>query len=162
MFWSCFHYGQVNVNCSLPKSGFALGDTIPLTMEIENQSNKNIYIKASISRMELYDSGKGRTTTTSENNLAASYSRNIPPGATALLEEIAVIPRELPVSILHCPVISAGYFLAIQARSVVGYSQKMKIPILIANASPPPLDRRVVNEVLTTLLRRSFAAMSTQ
>ncbi len=47
-FCCCFNYGEVNVNCSLPQSGFALGDSMPLTMQVENQTSKSIYIRASI------------------------------------------------------------------------------------------------------------------
>ncbi len=47
-FCSCFNFGPVNVSCSVPQSGFALGDTIPLTVEVKNQSNKYVSIHASI------------------------------------------------------------------------------------------------------------------
>ncbi len=121
-FCSCFNFGPVNVSCSLPQSGFALGDTIPLTMEVENQSNKYVSIHASISRTEVYYSGKGPFTTAYRKNLSPLLSRSVLPGTTALLQEALIIPFTLPVSIINCPVFSINYFVTIQAISFLGSS----------------------------------------
>ncbi len=154
-FCCCFNYGHVSVNCSLPRTGYVAEEAIPITMEIDNQSDKNIYIRASLSKIIAYTSGRGRTLTSSSNNLAVSRSRSIPPGTTSLLENNVNIPRKLPVSITNCPVMSVSYLLVIQAKSVLGSSEKMKIPIVIAHASPPPVDERLVDQILG-IFRRHF------
>ncbi len=151
-FSCCFNFGQVTVNCSLPRSGYVVAEAIPITMEIDNQSNKNIYIHASISKKAVYNSGRGRTTMSSKNNLAVSRSQSVFPGSTALLENVINIPRKLPVSITSCPVMSVNYFLVIQARSIIGSSEEMEIPIVIAHAPPPPVDQRLVDQVVDQVL----------
>ncbi len=47
------------------------------------------------------------------------------------------------------------YFLVIQARSVVGSSEKMKIPIVIAHASPPLVDQQLVDQVPVVIANAS-------
>ncbi len=154
-FCCCFNFGQVTVNCSLPSSGYAAEEAIPITMEIDNESTKNIYIRASLSKIIGYYSGRGRTKTFSKNNLAVSRSHSIPPGTTSLLEKFVNIPCKLPVSIANCPVMSVSYFLVIQARSLVGHSKNVTVPIIIAHASPPPVDHHIVDQVLG-ILRHQF------
>ncbi len=80
----------------------------------------------------------------------------MPAGTTALLEDnVLHIPRKLPLS-TRCPAISVKYFLVIQARSVVGSSEKMKIPIVIAHAASPPLvDQQLVDQVPVVIANAS-------
>ncbi len=132
-FCGCFNFGQIKINCSLPRSGYVAEEAIPLTLKVDNQSNKNIYIHASISRVIVFNSGIGRIETSSKINLSVSRSRSIPPGTLALVEIFLYIPPKWPVSITRCPIFSIGYSLVIQARSVLGCSKKMKIPIVIAH-----------------------------
>ncbi len=150
-FCCCYNFGQVIVNCSIPRSGYVTQEAIPISMEIDNQSNKNIYIHASISKIVEYKSGRDQTKTCRSCNLSVSKSQSIPPGTTSLLEKLLNIPRKLPVSITNCPVLSVNYFLVIQANaSTIGSSETMKIPIVIAHA-PPTFDDYIVDQVLGML-----------
>ncbi len=73
---------------------------MPLTMQVENQTSKCIYIRASISKRIIYlDSDKGHTKSDSSDNLYVLRSRSVPAGTTALLEDNFLhIPRKLPLT----------------------------------------------------------------
>ncbi len=137
-FCCCFNFGQVKVNCRLPRWGYTLGEDIPLTMQVDNLSNRNVYIKASIITKKVYTS-RGQTKTVSKKNLAILHFQVIPMNTTTLLQgNFQNIPTTLPVSIINCSVLSVKYWVAIQASSSLSSSEKEMIPIIIANAPPPP------------------------
>lgn len=70
------------------------------------------------------------------NYLSFLRLQSIPTGSNASLERNFLTIRDtLPVSINNCPVIKVNYSIVIQAVGVLGSSDKMKIPIIIAIAS---------------------------
>lgn len=136
-FCCCFNFGPVNITCSLPRTGFFVGETIPLNMHVQNLSINNIYIHASISRTEFYHSERGSTRATIRNNLSALSLPNVPVGTSASLEGHSLsIPSTLPASISSCTIIKVSYFLVFKAKSSLGSSKRMTIPIFITHALP--------------------------
>ncbi len=135
-FCCCFNFGPVNITCSLPHTRFVVGETISLNIHVQNLSMKNIYIHVSLARTEFYD-GKRATRTLFQNNLSVLSLQSIPVGTSASLEGHSLsIPSTLPVSVSDCSVIKVNYYLVIQAKSLLGSSDRMRVPIFITHASP--------------------------
>ena len=57
----CFNFGSMNMMCNMPCTGFSPGDTIPISVHIENLTTKNIRVRAVLQKQEVYTANGGHT-----------------------------------------------------------------------------------------------------
>lgn len=49
-----FNFGSINMACNMPQTGFFPGDTIPISVHIENLTTKIIHIRAYLRRKDMF------------------------------------------------------------------------------------------------------------
>ena len=133
----CCASGPISITARIPRSGFCIGvgDSIPLEVDVENGSNRQIrQLQAILVRQVTYTANGGGKTTESKNVLRVNSGTNIQPGSSS-----SWIPPPLSIpntdaSMTTCKIIVLDYFLIVQASiSGVIFPPHVKFELFLGN-----------------------------
>ena len=129
--WCCAA-GDVNFTVELPRTGFCVnGDTVPLRVNVENGSSREITIKASIiQQIYYYAQGNQRS---SENTVFFGGLLKIKPGRTILVKFPNFRLPNVPPTLLNTNIIKLDYKLKVWADIPWSIAPTLVFPIVIGN-----------------------------
>lgn len=126
--------GSITIAVTVPYTGFSAGQSIPINVNINNQSARRIRIHAALKRQDtVFSSGHQKVTM---SKLARVRGPEVPAGQSMSFENICLdIPSGVyPTIKAHmCPFISVEYFLAVKIKIPWSINKTAKIPVVIAN-----------------------------
>ena len=131
----CFNFGSMNMMCNMPCTGFSPGDTIPISVHIENLTTKNIRVRAVLQRQEVYTSYSGRTNRPIIQ-CSVTTSPQIRAGEITSFEGRSLqIHPEVSETLRSCSCISVEYAVVVTAIVPLALNVSMMIPIVIQQSS---------------------------
>lgn len=127
--------GPLTVVTSIPQTGYASGQTLPITCEIDNASHVQLNaVQFALRKLVTYYSSNPRTEKRHTNKILAEVSTGpVEPRASGKFEQHIEIP-ETPQSITNSKIIALGYDLNVKC-AVKGPHFKLsgKIPITLGS-----------------------------
>lgn len=129
----CFDFGSIKVTFDLSRTGFAIGEVIPLNLQIENLSTKPLRIYACLQQVITYISSEGAKLSP-KKQVCLIISPQIEAGVITTFEDTTKmkIPLDFPPTLSNCACIRVEYSLAIRAVArILGSSKSMTVPLLI-------------------------------
>ena len=113
----CCASGPISITARIPRSGYCIGvgDTIPLEVDIENGSSRQIrQLQAILIRMVTYIA-QGHHRSQPKNLLLVSSGTPIQPGNSSTWRPPPLSIPDTEPSITTCKIINLGYILKVQA-----------------------------------------------
>ena len=137
LFW---HRGSISATVNLPRTGFSPGEVIPISVDICNESSKQIRISSVLKRRDTFTahSGTGRRRTRILNNvIVRTLSSPIMPGAMiTFANNNVIVPIDADTTVRDCLCISAEYTLEVIIRIPWSLNKSVNIPLTIAYGAP--------------------------
>ena len=134
----CCASPPISLTVNVPRTGFCIGEGIPLTASLDNASGRVITLRATVSQVVTYHA-QGRTR--SHSQYLSSFQSPPVQGRTTFqwtpAEQLA-IPSAIP-SIANCGIISLQYHLLIEAVIPWAINATINIPITLGNVPPQSL-----------------------
>ena len=128
----CFNFGSMSMICNMPRTAFSPGDTIPISVHIENLTTKKVCISAFLQRKDTFTAHFGH-----EGYLRKQFSPSVTSAPihageiTSFDGQSVQIPPEVPATIRSCSCISVEYTVVITAVIPLMPSVTMKIPVVV-------------------------------
>lgn len=123
------------ITVRIPRTGFALGEQIPVHVELINDSKRKIInTEFSLRRIDLFKSNKPVEATKEVKKVIKEFhSGGADGGATVKFEEMILIPHDLiPSNDRYCKIFQISYDLMIKANTgSLSISPCLYIPITI-------------------------------
>lgn len=127
----CFNFGSMSMKCNVPHTGFSPGDTIPINVYLENLTTKNINIRASLKRKDIFIADNGHQKI-KRSEVTFLESPQIQAGEVTTFEGQSLqISQDVPATIKSCTFINVEYTLVINADVPLAFDKTVKIPIVI-------------------------------
>ena len=128
----CFNHGSISMKCSLPRTGFSPGDSIPISVHLVNQSTKRVRgIRVSLAGCDVFTSSDNRHRRLN-GEVASLFSPPIQAGGTTQFDGKSLqIPREVATTLRSCSFISLEYFFVVKAIVSGGSNLLLQIPVVI-------------------------------
>ena len=137
LFWQS---GSITSTVNLPRTGFSPGEVVPISMDICNESSRQIRIASVLKRRDIFTvhPGTGRRRTRILNNvIVRTLSSPIMPGAmTTFADNNVIVPIDAATTIRDCSCISAEYTLEVIIRIPWSLNKSVKIPLTFAYGAP--------------------------
>eukprot|EP00731_Ephydatia_muelleri_P018587 Em0011g627a len=131
----CCASPPISLTVNVPRTGFCIGEGIPLTASVDNGSGRIITLRATVSKVVTFQA-QGRTRIIS--NRLSSFQSPPVQGHTAFqwtpTEQLA-IPSAIP-TIANCGIIRLQYVLLIEAVIPWAINASINIPITLGNIPP--------------------------
>ena len=128
----CFNFGSMSMICNMPRTAFSPGDTIPISVHIENLTTKKVCISAFLQRKDTFTAHFGH-----EGYLRKQFSPSVTSAPihageiTSFDGQSVQIPPEVPATTRSCSCISVEYTVVIRAVIPLMPSVTMKIPVVV-------------------------------
>ena len=106
------------------------GSSIPVTVSVENQTNRRIEGETLTLRKMVTHRSNGKTRF-DRTDLERIKSLSIPAQSTRETQHLLPIPSNTPPSLMNCKIIQLGYYVNIRA-----VSQTIKIPVVLGFPQP--------------------------
>lgn len=118
----------------VPKTGFGLGDLIPIHVQMVNKSTTDVLsTELTLEKQENFNSTSPRGTKTYFSTVTSKTGRGVSAGQTVNFDEFIEIPRILSTSNdRFCKVYEIKYFIRFRANTG-GFSSAMHFDIAIGN-----------------------------
>jgi hypothetical protein len=129
-----FRFGSdIKFTVSLSRTGFCIGQNLPLTISVVNGSSRRIKMRASIRRYTVYHA-QGHTKYDFTKILASVITQEIAPHSqqTGMTIENLIIPMVEP-SFTESRIIKMQYYLKVTAVIPWARNSSVKLPITLGN-----------------------------
>ena len=129
----CCASGPITLSVEIPRTGFCIGEVIPLSVNLENGSNRQIQLSATLQQRVVYSAqghhryGGGRVVRLLSERLQPRTPTLWSPG------ENLIIPLTTETTMTSCDIIQVAYFLIVSAQIPGAISSSVEFPILIGN-----------------------------
>ena len=137
LFWK---RGSITATVSLPRTGFSPGEVIPISVNICNESSRQIRIASVLKRRDTFTVHPGtmyKRTKIVNNVIVRTLSSPIMPGAmVTFAENKMIVPIDAATTIRDCSCISAEYTLKVTIKIPWSFNENVKIPLTIAYGAP--------------------------
>ena len=143
----CCASPPISLTVNLPRRGFCIGETIPLTASLDNGSERVITLRATVTQTVTFHAhghthghthGYGHRSTRTSSHRLNSFQSPPVQGRTTFqwtpAEQLA-IPSAIP-TIANCGIISLQYTLLVEAVIPWGINAAINIPITLGNVPP--------------------------
>lgn len=128
----CFNFGSMKMICNMPRTGFSPGDTIPMSVHIENLTTKKVFLSAFLQRKDTFTSHCGHKGFLKKQISPFVRSPPVQAGEITLFDGKSLqIPTEVPGTIRSCLCISVEYMVIIKAVVSLAPNVTMTIPVVI-------------------------------
>lgn len=129
--FDCCSFGSVTAMVTVPYTGFTPGDPIPLTVNVHNQSTRNIRVVGLLKRVDTFHAAGYKKQ--KSKNVAKLVGPQIPAGETTSFETRGlIIGADFPTTIRSCRCIDVEYYLVVKVAVPWSFSKQWKIPVTIA------------------------------
>ena len=132
--WCCTS-GPITLSAETPRTGFCIGEVIPLSVNLENGSNRQIQLSATLQQRVVYSAHR-QIVARNKYQVLRLLSDRLQPRTPTLwsLGDNLIIPRGWKPSITTCSIIKVAYSLKVSAQIHGAISNSsVEIPILIGN-----------------------------
>ena len=128
----CCVSGNIEFTVNIPRTGFCInGDSIPLSVTVENGSGRSITMRAEISKqVTFYARGSRRF---NRNTIALVGSEPILPHSTDTWNPVNFIVPMVEPTISESRIINVEYMLKVWAVVPYALNPTVRIPILLGN-----------------------------
>lgn len=156
---SCCKSGPVSGQLTVPRRGFAVGQSVPFTVRLENNSRKKLHVRVVLAQHAIFHADKQ---TRRSNSVLKVVSRpsEVKAGETITWEdEVKDVPPVQPTRLGGgCKMIEVKYFLTMIA-SVSGPGKDIEVPVEIIIGTVPLRKQEPGNQMLTVkaVIRRLSA-----
>ncbi len=128
-----FGAGSISTTVSVPRTGFSPGDTIPININVSNQSSRRICVDSVLRRRSTLTASGGEQKVISRQ-IAKTVLPFVMPWDVISCEMFLDVPIDIQASMRNCSCIRVKYVLAIKVHIPWSfYMQELKIPVVIAN-----------------------------
>ena len=153
----CCAAGNVEFIAKVPRTGYCVADKIPLTVDIENSSSKEIRMEAKIVRRIAFYVYQHECTNT--DTVAKVLSDPISPRDTITWSPDDLVVPRVPPTLEGCRIIEVVYKLSVVAIMPNSLDLVCDIPLFVGTISySNSLDQVILERVLIPLLRQRLAA----
>ena len=136
--------GSITATVNLPRTGFSPGEVIPITVDICNESSRQIRIASVLKRRDVFTAfqrtvfGRSYEKKKIEDNIIIrTLSSPIMPGATVtFVDNNVIVPIDADTTIRDCSCISAEYTLEVTIKIPWSLNKSVRIPLAIAYCAP--------------------------
>ena len=129
---------------TVPKTGYCIGETLPVHVSIENGSSKQITMTATLCQRVVY-TARGRHRQ-SKKALVRIRSDEIAPHITHEWDPALQIPETEVLDEQSCSIIQLSYYLKVTAIIPWGFNLSAKIPLKLGYVlEQPPLDQSTLS-----------------
>ena len=130
----CCASGPVTLTAEIPRTGFCLGEFIPLNVNLENGSNRRIQLSATLHQRVVYYAEGGHRSY-GGGRVVRLLSERLQPRTPTLWSpgNKLIIPLTTETTMTSCDIILVGYVLKVSAQISGANSLSVEIPILIGN-----------------------------
>ena len=131
--------GSITATMNLPRTGFSPGEVIPITVDVCNESSRQIRIAFVLKRKDLFTVYPGTSIEHSKivsNVIVRTLSSPIMPGAMITLADNNVIIPIDATTIQDCSCICAQYTLKVIIKIPWSINKIVRIPLTIAYGAP--------------------------
>ncbi|KAM3611952.1 uncharacterized protein V6R79_026337 [Siganus canaliculatus] len=137
-----FGSGIVGMDVHIKRMGYRQGEPLEVKLEISNQSSRSVTPKFILyEKKSHFAQGKRRLET---KDLLKDKSKEIASGTKETVTKVINIPKELPSSILNCPIIKLEYRMKVELDIKCAVDPHVKLHVVVLPASdtttnkPPP------------------------
>ena len=129
----CCASGPITLSVEIPRTGFCIGEVIPLSVNLENGSNRQIQLSATLQQRVVYRA-QGNCTYVGGPVLRL-LSERLQPRTPTLWSpgDNLIIPLATETTMTSCDIIKVAYFLIVSAQIPGAISSSVEIPITIGN-----------------------------
>lgn len=129
-----FKFDPITATVNVPRTGFSLGDILPVSVHVNNQSSRDIHIKSALHRVDTFTPLERRRIIASTIIVVSTLSPSIRAGQITSYENgKLIIPTAVPTTMRSCSCISVEYFLHVTLKIPMSPNKTLKIPIVVAN-----------------------------
>lgn len=124
------------IKACLPKSGYALGERIAVTIELNNRSTTNVsHTTIALQRIDKFIANKPYENSREvKEKILQVRARGVNGGESVIFAEIMEIPHILLISDEHCKIYKISYELEITAKTKgVSMSLTVNVPLTIGS-----------------------------
>lgn len=134
-----FKSGSISATVTLPRTGFSPGETIPISISVNNQSSRQIHVASILQRVDAFTESRG-TCMVKSNLIAETLSSPIMPGTNASYEDRNLrVPSGAYKTMRSCSCISVKYVVIVIIRIPWSFNKILKLPVVIANGDSTSL-----------------------
>ena len=141
----CCVSAPVIMTVELPRSGFALGERIPLTVNLENGSSRNIHVMAVLSKKTTY---KADGNVLRRPPLGILRERSMQFRARSTGEwtpQALIVPDTQMTMVTPGGMISISYELSVEVGLLLGQRMAITVPLTIGDAIPSQVQEAISN-----------------
>jgi len=165
---SCLTSGPILMSVTTDKGGYLAGDSIAISVRVENHGNRRITgILAILTEViDCYDRGRGETARKYRIALQIR-GPGVEPGSEIIWDSrLMYLPVNLTPTISNCDIISLSYILKVKAVVFWANDFCVAIPIVIGNISsdnyqPPATNPEFVPEQSAMIATNNFRPPAT-
>ena len=128
-----FTPGPIPFNFELSRTGFCLGEQIPLSVNITNGSLRNAKVLASLVRREVFLASDGHARVILDKIVDVTSDKIRPWQSTIWMSNVSV-PENLILTMRTCTCISVEYYLEVKLKVPWTKSTSITVPIVIGNS----------------------------
>ena len=130
-----FKFGSISATANVSHTGFSPGETLPISVNISNQSSRQVRVASILHRREIFTAAGGKKRAWLHRT-ALTLSSPIMPGMVTNYEDRnLIIPTDTVTTIRECSCISVEYMLDVIIKIPWSSNKKLRLPIVIADSS---------------------------
>ena len=128
----CFDSGTVSATVSVPRTCFSLGEAMPISMHMSNQSSRRIRVASALVRKDTFIASEGDQMKV-KSCAVKTVSSPVRPGVVMPYDGGPLtIPTEARVTMRNCSCIRVEYTLVVEILIPWSFNMKLKVPVFIA------------------------------
>nr|XP_009300042.3 arrestin domain-containing protein 4 [Danio rerio] len=129
-----FSSGKISLTATTDKTGYMLGETIKVCVDIDNASSRDAKLKYSLKQQQMFIASR---TTKRSKHIIQETSDCIPSGEKRRFLVNIKLPRDIMVSFENCRIIRVLYLLKVSLDVSFASDPAVKFPVVII----PPLQQ---------------------
>ena len=127
-------FGSISATVNIPQTCFSLGEVLPISVDINNNSSKEISVSSVLTRKYTCTgyNGSRRKQFITKDSIGRTSSAHLRPGAITTVEgRYLKIPTDAVLTMRNCSCISVEYFLKVVVSIPWSTNLHMEIPIIV-------------------------------
>lgn len=133
--------GRIRCCVTLPHTGFSAGESIPISVKVNNQTSRRLRLQATLKRKDTFlCPGHQKVVWT---KLTKVLGPRVAAREAAASENVDLaIPSSLYPTIKTCSCVSVEYEVTVKVKIPLIYNETVRIPVVITNEKQPELPQQ--------------------